>query len=275
MCGSCVASDASNACTSCDDEKLNLISLVKQGNGVEIGECACKPGYHLSTDASATCVECHKPCKTCTSPSSTECLSCWNPNMSVNGGECKCNIGYIYNQCTLACESCEDGKYADSENDVCIDCHPTCGTCNGPNRDNCLSCDEPYIKLGEGSPHACGCDGAFAYVENKCVPCHSTCLTCYSNMAASCLTCPTLSERAVKDQYISTGSACLCTGGQERSSATSPCRASPLDYDIEVESVEAGCVWTDFKLDNPNYSCKQFIYPYCCQPEKACNSIQD
>ena len=56
------------------------------------------------------------------------------------------------NQCdsNLKCTSCEveDGYYLDTFRNRCQRCNEACKTCFGPERENCLSCPEPFELRG-------------------------------------------------------------------------------------------------------------------------------
>ena len=203
LCGTCIANandeNAKTACTSCDDEKLQLKPRAIKSDGIEFGSCASKPGYFLPTGDDATYQKCHPDCKTCTDGGSDGCLSCWDPNMSVEDGTCSCNDGYAYRGPNRACEVlvCEQGKFADSSN-VCAICHPTCKTCNGPSRIECLTCPDDYKNLWTTPPYACGCDDGkkvYAGPGTQCEPCDTSCSTCYDTGNTDCITCSPHSAR--------------------------------------------------------------------------------
>jgi len=86
------------------------------------------------------CEPCHISCQTCFGESSSECFTC-NPAVAYP-------IAGQDNVCVFSCYTI-DGFYLDV--DICkrrfnynnLACHPECKNCNGPERNQCLSCTSP------------------------------------------------------------------------------------------------------------------------------------
>lgn len=75
---------------------------------------------------------CDKMCKKCTGPYDNQCSECRDYFRLTESNTCICEDGFWLNQ-------------IDSYNHTCYPCHVTCKTCNGPFKNNCLSCNEPFL----------------------------------------------------------------------------------------------------------------------------------
>lgn len=90
--------------------------------------CPCQSHYH-DNGKNKKCTECHPSCVGCEGPDPTNCLSCdgeLNRILSVNENEKIC--------------VCKDGYYEEEKNNVCVKCHYSCKTCDGPGPYECSSC---------------------------------------------------------------------------------------------------------------------------------------
>uniref|UniRef100_A0A8C4EQ00 Proprotein convertase subtilisin/kexin type 5a n=1 Tax=Dicentrarchus labrax TaxID=13489 RepID=A0A8C4EQ00_DICLA len=112
------------------------------------------------------CKRCYSSCESCTGSRSDQCTSC-QPGHHLTEGTNTCTAIY-YDDC-MACEEgcrkcvlcksrlcsqsehrpkgscvsvCPDGFYGDEDTNDCEECHSDCVTCNGPEDDECLSCEE-------------------------------------------------------------------------------------------------------------------------------------
>uniref|UniRef100_A0A8C4EMB5 Proprotein convertase subtilisin/kexin type 5a n=1 Tax=Dicentrarchus labrax TaxID=13489 RepID=A0A8C4EMB5_DICLA len=75
------------------------------------------------------CKRCYSSCESCTGSRSDQCTSC--------------QPGHHLTEGTNTCVSvCPDGFYGDEDTNDCEECHSDCVTCNGPEDDECLSCEE-------------------------------------------------------------------------------------------------------------------------------------
>ncbi|EAS03980.2 EGF-like domain protein (macronuclear) [Tetrahymena thermophila SB210] len=85
---------------------------------------------------------------------------------------------------------CNPGFYDDGVSQICLICHSSCKTCNGPNDNNCQSCQDGYF-----------------LVSGQCQQCDYSCQTC-QNTNNFCLSC---------NQYLgprtlnAANGTCLCT----------------------------------------------------------------
>jgi proprotein convertase subtilisin/kexin type 5 len=182
---------------------LALVSLVT---------CPCPSSQY---EANGVCYNCDVTCKTCTSSTTTSCLTCDATRFLTSFNSCQCSDGSveknpIVSQCqTLSCHyscatcnvtattctSCDAVKkrvyvsgsntcpcivqYYDSGSSTCSACHYTCTTCSGSTISNCLTCDGPTAHRGLSST-SCPCLNKYYDVTNTyiCASCNYKCATC-------------------------------------------------------------------------------------------------
>ena len=174
--------------------------------------------------------QCHPTCKNCTDGAQNNCIFCYD-NATLNSSNyCNCNAGYVMNNYENPCTT-----YPCS---ICFVCYSTCLTCNGPNADNCLSCNVGFF-LNETNCDACNsticktcsgtadncsscdtskylinlttsytCDFSCPYgfysdnLTNTCKECDSSCATCSNGSSTDCNSC-------ASGYYKSSNGACL------------------------------------------------------------------
>ncbi|XP_035245707.1 extracellular matrix protein FRAS1-like isoform X1 [Anguilla anguilla] len=215
-CGSC---ENDFECTSCSTSLL-------MSNRRCVSEC--ESGFFVNH---TQCARCHDSCTTCHGPSQSDCLSCSDPSHLLKDGLCtpECGTGFYARQgtchaCDKSCTTCypdnpscvscppdtalHDGKcvlhcpeqhYKDAHG-RCRGCHPSCYSCNGPQRSDCTCCLNPEGVL---SPHSngvihstyiSGCKDHFYLASDKfCRECHTSCLQCTGSSSMNCTSCPSLS----------------------------------------------------------------------------------
>lgn len=132
--------------------------------------------------------------------------------------------------------ACQPGSYDDFEaqDALCQKCHYSCLTCNGPYRDDCLTCDPATLRtyvnhlVDPGlSPNQefCNCpQGYYSQPANPlCQPCHDDCLSCFGPSSNNCLQCKAPELVLVDGQ-------CSCAQGtyQLAPGTCSPCPPSCL-----------------------------------------------
>ena len=161
-------------------------------------EIDCSPVCSSGTiiDAfSGRCLDCDSSCKECSSANDP--LSCTSCNLDLG------SLTYLQeNQCVYLCDSnyyLTDG--VDGPNTICEKCDDSCTSCNGPNDNNCLSCETDNILYNNQCLDNCPIElyefnnecvetcpsGTFAN-GNICENCHSSCQTCVNSMD-HCLSC--------------------------------------------------------------------------------------
>ena len=133
-------------------------------------------------DNSNICEDCHTTCLTCNGPNNNNCLSCDTGNV-LNG-----KFHFVDKTCIQTCPS----NTFDNSN-ICEDCHTPCLTCNGPNNNNCLSCDTGNALNGKFHfvDKTCiqTCPSNTYDDSNVCRACHNTCLSCSGALDNNCLSC--------------------------------------------------------------------------------------
>lgn len=204
-CMTCDSSSAIDNCLSCHEDAFHTTVVGSTGT------CTCSPGYWPNSDA-MNCSSCHATCGTCNGGTSGDCTSCkaHASGATTGGAACSCNAGYFgtADNCQLCYERCAtcsaygenmcdssksnghlegggagpDRAVADlyffwsSINLQFMACHPTCGTCEGPDDDQCLTVyDTVGAKLVGGSaPSSVVCnDGRFPDpTPRNCSLCH-------------------------------------------------------------------------------------------------------
>lgn len=90
----------------------------------------------------------------------------------------------------MCVRTCSAGLVLDREKEQCIPCHPSCATCFGPTRRDCLSCRDRRASL-EGSvcKDSCG-NGKYRDPETSyCESCHPSCKTCTGGGRLACSAC--------------------------------------------------------------------------------------
>ncbi|CAB1318072.1 unnamed protein product [Coregonus sp. 'balchen'] len=169
------------------------------------------PLYLQDGQSGQVCRGCATGCASC-ERNATHCLSCVEPLLlykhqcveacppahTLRDGECQ----HCPTACQECCEEyhflyegrcvvdCPERFFQDSEQDVCVRCHPDCAQCDGPDGDDCDSCADPEATLHNG---AClpNCP-SHTYRDSRtgqCKDCDGSCLTCSGPHAGSCSSC--------------------------------------------------------------------------------------
>ncbi|EAR90506.3 zinc finger lsd1 subclass family protein (macronuclear) [Tetrahymena thermophila SB210] len=188
----------------------------------------CPSGY--APDSNQVCQLCDLSCQTCSKPQdNTSCLSC-NPNHYLNPNKtCQntCPSSYWKNnsnwQCSAcdstcfncqspgdsnSCTSCSGYRFLTSNkclincpsntfpniqtnNNICQPCDSSCKTCDGPNSNNCLSCNAPQFFLQSTKTCVLSCNpNQYKNISNQtCSSCDYSCSTCSGPSYTNCLSC--------------------------------------------------------------------------------------
>ena len=174
------------------------------------------------------------------------------------------------NECINPCP----GQYLSENN--CQNCHPSCGSCFGPNGNHCLKCSGNFSLNTES--HTCNkaCPRKF-YQDPKtftCKPCHYSCASCFGPTSSQCLTCPE------KLQFHSNTCVWHCpygwykTFGQQCAPCSPRCKKCLYKYDL-CTNCHQNDVWHDFKCfkkcgENMFHDSSNRCYP-CHESCKTCN----
>uniref|UniRef100_A0A8C5FU44 P/Homo B domain-containing protein n=1 Tax=Gadus morhua TaxID=8049 RepID=A0A8C5FU44_GADMO len=115
-------------------------------------------------------------------PCSPECTSCM-----LNASHClSCAAQYLLFDHTCL-GHCPLGFYAQEE---CMHCHVNCMSCNGPESDDCTSCQNPKaVRYCGECLNQCPLSTYYDQHTEKCRDCAESCLTCSDHESSSCLSC--------------------------------------------------------------------------------------
>ncbi|KAF5907317.1 proprotein convertase subtilisin/kexin type 5-like, partial [Clarias magur] len=220
--------DTYMVCSPCDDNCINCDEaqcyLCEDGFLLSDGMCVneCEEGFY--EDSTHECEPCHHECRSCGGPFYDDCDSCEDDTRLVEG------------QCVSLNEAvhCDPLHFLNAyfpklEEKKCERCHKNCETCDGPNEDDCISCNYPsdvryngaclstcptgtYQDKNEcresGVFHCKSCYEGFRMFggmcsslclageyaistspEPKCVPCDPSCLECKGAGPFNCTSC--------------------------------------------------------------------------------------
>ncbi len=129
---------------------------------------------------------CVSSCPIGTYPNAGICSTCIaNCQECTNGTACFiCNSGtFMYTG--LCYINCPVSLYGNNQTQLCLGCHSSCLTCNGPFSDNCLSCTVGVVLISNICYTTCPSNT----YSSACSPCDSSCLTCNGPSTSNCLTC--------------------------------------------------------------------------------------
>ncbi|KAM3127348.1 hypothetical protein pb186bvf_020548 [Paramecium bursaria] len=235
-CLTCFGSSA-NQCFDCPSGSFRIFNNTNQ-------TCDCPAGYNSDQTICAyicdiTCLTCSGPfytdCLTCNIDVrqllGSTCLCNNGTNDKLNPPTCVADITnpscydiYVLtcfgnaNNEALSCDYsldrilsnnnicvCNDGFYNYVTNDTCLQCNPSCKTCNQSSRQNCLTCDATKNRVAIiDASNQCPCITNYndkLNVDEACVSdlttCYYSCLTCYGIANNQCLTCPLSSFRTL------------------------------------------------------------------------------
>lgn len=77
----------------------------------------------------AYCMPCHPSCKGCTGPKETDCQYCY--------GEAQTSFLRFEN---YTCGACPSQFFPELERQLCIECDPSCLTCQNTQPNSCITC---------------------------------------------------------------------------------------------------------------------------------------
>ncbi|CAL8344486.1 unnamed protein product [Lota lota] len=179
------------------------------------GRCVteCDRGFPLEEQ----CHPCAPECTSCTLNAS-HCLSCATQYLLLDHsclGHCplgfyatevhclpcppdcrKCSNDILCQECAefffLHQDTCVDecpGGYFASEQE-CMHCHGNCASCDGPDSDDCESCQNPKaVRYSGECLNQCPLNTYYDQHTEECRDCAKSCLTCSGYESSSCLSC--------------------------------------------------------------------------------------
>ncbi|KAM3849392.1 proprotein convertase subtilisin/kexin type 5 [Diretmus argenteus] len=169
----CVPCD--DSCVSCDEHECYWCEtdlFLSEGSCVTV----CPHGFYGDEDTH-DCEECHSACLTCTGPEDGDCVSCEEGKKLENG------------ECVSDHELCSIKTFLSDEGE-CEDCHPSCETCSGEEKEQCETCIRGRFLTTQ---HTCvsKCPvGSFASrLSGVCENCPQGCVQCGG--AQRCTRCQT------------------------------------------------------------------------------------
>ncbi|EAR89540.2 EGF-like domain protein (macronuclear) [Tetrahymena thermophila SB210] len=177
--------DCSPSCLTCQDlNHLNICTSCPAGKILYNQTCIdkCPDQTYLSNNK---CLPCSLNCKTC-EVQDTQCTSCNSP-LQVIGKSCQCSQGN-YNPNSNTCIVCSQSQVYDSVHYQCVNCNPTCLTCQDKDNTNkCTSCKNPLV-LSNGSCVAQCPDHQYTDPNQVCQNCDPNCLSCQTS-STNCQSC--------------------------------------------------------------------------------------
>ncbi|CAL8254264.1 unnamed protein product [Boreogadus saida] len=217
------ANQTSGRCQSClpgCEMCLDSLSCVQCHNGsaglyLQDGQCVnnCDRGFLLEQQ----CHPCAPECTSCMLNAS-HCLSCAAQYLLFDH-TClgHCPLGFYAQEvhclpCPPDCRRCSDdglcqecaeffflhqdtcvgacpGGYYASEQE-CMHCHGNCISCNGPESDDCTSCQNPKaVRYCGECLNQCPLSTYYDQHTEECRDCAESCLTCSDYESSSCLSC--------------------------------------------------------------------------------------
>ena len=175
---------------------------------------------------------CYGACSECSSSFSTTCDACI------------LDAGLVYDSASTSCECVYSNYYIDeSDGFVCKPCSERCLTCDGPNANDCLTCDTFNFLTLDSATKTCVCQISY-YLPNptdlRCDACDPECLTCSGPANTECLTC----DATKLYTYESSNSTCLCpVGYYSYRTDTAPLSATCLICDSTCTSCRTNSLY--------------------------------
>jgi len=196
-------------------------------------ECVseCPDGFWENDDTTTaerpqwTCQPCHASCASCSGPEKNQCDSCKTDTYLITK-----ELDPEHGSCVSE-KACVDIHYGYTAEALCLPCHSTddpyanfnsCGTCDGPAADNCLTCPTTVTTIlrttGQDNNYLidrrcvtedqCHAEPGFAGEAPVCVACNIPteryCLTCTQD-ATTCDSCQTDENGLLWSIYPPTG----------------------------------------------------------------------
>ncbi|CAD8069752.1 unnamed protein product [Paramecium sonneborni] len=219
-------------CLTCPLNSLRILDPIKG--------CFCSEELY-DKENEITCQKCHFKCKACITQGEDKCLTCDSiANRELKLNQCLCKPHYFEMQvqeCPVCsafcyecvnkfdnCTSCNDDRYLDGSTCKCTtklfgsaistfdfngqikcqNCHYSCGTCDGSEETDCLTCMENENRYQVGNTCVCK-DGYFNAGMPICEKCGYKCKNC-KQKAFNCTSCQDNTFRI----FISGFNKCQC-----------------------------------------------------------------
>ncbi|XP_068159733.1 furin-like protease 2 isoform X1 [Drosophila tropicalis] len=203
-----------DSCLTCAPAHLHVIDLA-------VCLQVCPDGYFENTK-NRTCIPCEPNCASCQD----------HPEYCTS---CDHHLVMHENKCYSACPS----DTYETEDNKCAFCHSTCGTCNGPTDQDCITCRPSRYAWQTKCMNNCP-DGFYADKKRlECMPCPKGCKTCTSNgLCSDCMENWTLSK---KDKCIVAGSE-TCSDSEFFNPTESQCQSCHATCETCNGPLESNCM---------------------------------
>uniref|UniRef100_A0A3P8UI78 Growth factor receptor domain-containing protein n=1 Tax=Cynoglossus semilaevis TaxID=244447 RepID=A0A3P8UI78_CYNSE len=170
------------SCLSCRGPHTFSCTSCRDGQTLD-GHSRCVPSAdkclsHQYADQDGECHQCHNHCHRCSGPGKAHCLSCNQGHFLLILYRALENfsVSVAYGTCV---DECTSGFYEDVLAQKCEPCHPSCDSCVGGNRHECLTCKAHLFREGKDRCLPTCPEGFYHDVAHRtCEPCHASCRTC-------------------------------------------------------------------------------------------------
>jgi hypothetical protein len=149
---------------------------------------------------------------------------------------------------------CDVGLFQSKTDKLCYPCHKSCQSCDGPTKNECLSCQRGmYIVIKEGANKCVSdCTSVGLYLDDKlggCVGCHPACNGCFGPSNDECIDC--------EDGFLQMGDTNTCDT-----------ECSPINSFVANETVCVPCHKKCASCFGPNiFECRTCFWPYSIKPQ--------
>ncbi|XP_030622390.1 proprotein convertase subtilisin/kexin type 5b [Chanos chanos] len=168
-------------CMHCEENCLNCDSsqcyFCEEGYYLSDEKCVktCPEGFY--GDSHQECEPCHRDCRTCGGPDYNDCDSC-EQGMRLVNGQC------VDVKITVTCSS----DHFVNRQGECDQCHPSCGTCSGPEATSCDTCKTGhFLTVSQSCVDKCPSRTFGNLTSKHCEACLPGCVQCQD--AHSCQRC--------------------------------------------------------------------------------------
>ncbi|XP_013861969.1 proprotein convertase subtilisin/kexin type 5 [Austrofundulus limnaeus] len=169
--GEMTCAPCDDSCMSCDQHECYWCEtdlFLSEGKCVSV----CPDGFY-GNEESNDCEECHLDCATCSGPEDSDCLSC-DEGKELYDGECVSEGG----DCPVRTFLSDDGE--------CEDCHSSCESCSGPEKNQCTICGKGrFLTAQQTCASKCPAGFFASRLSGVCEACPQGCLQCSSAQRCS------------------------------------------------------------------------------------------
>ncbi|XP_061589572.1 LOW QUALITY PROTEIN: proprotein convertase subtilisin/kexin type 5 [Cololabis saira] len=153
-----------DSCVSCDEHECYWCEtdlFLSEGTCVSV----CPDGFYGDEDTN-DCEECHSDCATCDGPENDNCVSCEDGKALVHG------------ECVSDHEVCPSKTFL-SDDGACEDCHPSCESCSGSEKNQCTKCGKGrFLTAQQTCVSKCPAGFFAGRLSGACEACPPGCSQC-------------------------------------------------------------------------------------------------